>query len=486
MTTAIRQALLVALVEHEDRDSLLGKLLGPANRADILRGMSGSTGALTRADVFVPLPGGKHLVESKKFWQNFDSVVEALNAVNDPFTADDFRRQVGSWPYRSVLMLAAEDHNALPKIFNATVWGNRETEMMSLWNSLQKTAQNQVDIMAVRREMAKRNGRKLREDDLSEAGITPDMIMKAMKDGEIDTMQAKLKAVGKRLSKADFFYVDNTGDTAFYYKTTWENFEKFVKIAAENGERFTAQDFLFARQQRPRSLLLQAGDHAKLSVIFKPEYWVKNIAEMESLWAQTADNHKAQVNFPELIAKVEDLSYGGDFVSSGRYVKADLTKPIAAAQADKRSIAPLDLLSVWSKIDTVQGVLNRANTPLTLDDLRGKSARDGASYLQVGIRFGKLDRVLAIAAGAGQQIEVADLVTTDKAGVRPLDDLARTNQLAGIFDANIWVGRVPDMQKLWGQVPEAAKGQVDYQKVLSEANAASLRALRNRPTGPKA
>jgi hypothetical protein len=51
--------------------------------------------------------------------------------------------------------------------------------------------------------------------------------------------------------------------------------------------------------------------------------------------------------------------------------------------------------------------------------------------------------------------------------------------LATAFNAAIWVGQVPEMVKLWSQVPERLQATLDFQSILSETRAQTMK--RHKP-----
>lgn len=52
--------------------------------------------------------------------------------------------------------------------------------------------------------------------------------------------------------------------------------------------------------------------------------------------------------------------------------------------------------------------------------------------------------------------------------------------LAAVFNAATWVGYVPDMVKLWHQVPERLQATLDFQSILSETRAQTLKQSKPR------
>lgn len=126
----------------------------------------------------------------------------------------------------------------------------------------------------------------------------------------------------------------------------------------------------------------------------------------------------------------------------------------------------------------------------TLDDLRQVDAEKNNGFLFYAEK-GEFNKVLQVAlADKKNTFSVQDLLERNENGIHTVMALGWRQELGQAFDHNLWAGDVESVKKLWQQVPDVFKKQVDFKAVLKQVTGTSLKkqralGVKRRPSSPK-
>jgi len=126
----------------------------------------------------------------------------------------------------------------------------------------------------------------------------------------------------------------------------------------------------------------------------------------------------------------------------------------------------------------------------TLDDLRHKDSKRNNGFLSYAEK-GEFNKVLLVALADKNDIFSAqDLLERNENGVHAIMALGWRQELDQAFDHKLWAGDVESVKKLWQQVPDVFKKQIDFQTVLKQVTGTSLKkqrasGVKRRPSSPK-
>lgn len=426
--------------------------------------------------------GGEYFLEDKAVWNNFGRLQDLLKESGSKLTAGDLQRRPNRWTgyggqqaeTKSYIEMAGE-YKALGKIFNADFWEGRYDEMMGLYMDLPEKYRGQVKIMSLRRDLARLEGKPLREDVLDNAGITIKSLQQALRSGKLDKVDTKLRQAGSKLTKEDVLLMGEKGELFFDDARVWQQFDAIQAKLEKNSEAFTVDDLTTSRHGRA-SLVTRAGKLGVLAYVFHPEIWKGDVESLDKLYQKVPNAALGTMDFDLIRSEVKAEGYKVQFALGRSLKKSDLLKKRVG-----KNMAPLAKFGTWQKMEQIQSFLAAKNEALTLDDLRKKSAPDGASFLEIGLRHGFIGKVLEIAKLNNDNLTFDDLSKTGSNNRTALEEIMHKGQLEELFDGSNWVGRVGEMQNLWRQVPIAARSQVkDYGHELRLANRLSLKEITSK------
>jgi len=113
----------------------------------------------------------------------------------------------------------------------------------------------------------------------------------------------------------------------------------------------------------------------------------------------------------------------------------------------------------------------------TMQQLRNEFNEHGENGIVIAAKSDKFSRIMkkAIEQRRGRLL-VSDLLTKDREGNNVIEILGYHNRLKSVFNAKVWAGRMPALQKIWSEhVPEHLKSQIDIDKVADEVHLLSNR-----------
>ncbi len=113
----------------------------------------------------------------------------------------------------------------------------------------------------------------------------------------------------------------------------------------------------------------------------------------------------------------------------------------------------------------------------------------GNTLLGKAILNNMLRKALDMLHAAGERLSKDDLVSLDN-GDTHLQHIISTGQMPVLFSPKYWVGHVREMQAVWTRVPgirhtqmDGQEGRPSFKRMVQEANAASVQALRTSDRG---
>ncbi len=476
----IKQAYIASLLEHPRAENLMKQAFSAQNLEKVQEELAKADQSVTKEDVFALMDDGTNLLDAPRSWKNFGKVADLLKKNGETLTKDDVLLVIKD--EKNVLQIAAENQ-ALDKLFDEDLWGkNFDDYQQCLF----------MTISAFRHDMlrggqyldAKRNmtndGKPLREDRLKEIGIDPFYQMPAAftRKASFDGIVEKLKSQGEKLTKADVLMPDADGDGMFCSAGFWKSFDRISDMIAQNGEEFSADDFL-KRHGYANNMLTRAMENKALDKVFEPSRWIGRLDQMvtlvDALKPAWHSQFKKQAVY-DLVAEAEDLTYAALVdIDADKFGKTDLLSPINDTAKDGYHILPLGLKSVWDDFERVESKLDANKEAITLADLRAKSGAHGMNGLMTAAMSGRFDKVSEILEKSGEKLSVNDILDSAEHGhVNVLKILIEQKQLKQLFTPQIWAGRVREMENLWHNIPANARSQVNYQKVLSDTNRATV------------
>ena len=290
----------------------------------------------------------------------------------------------------------------------------------------------------------------------------------AFRSADIMGLYKKLKEAGETLSKADFLGTDKNGEYFLGSERAWENFHHIVEIVAENGEQFTADDFLEVKEgsyyQRP--LIESVVKYDKVDKLISADIWKGRFEEMENLWYFIPPNKRGDIAKEEdgripLSLKREVLELDDD-----TKLREEELKDIGV---DYKKIP--DLFSQRGTFEAFLQTLYENNTPLKKDDLLFVN-KDGDTMFHNAAAWQYYDKIVDSLKQTGQGFGLEEL--TFQRGRKPsiLERAAQHKMLHKVFEPRFWVGQVDEMVDLWDNLPPAQKilnGRNSFDSIVADA-----------------
>ena len=290
----------------------------------------------------------------------------------------------------------------------------------------------------------------------------------AFRSADIMGLYKKLKEAGETLTKADFLGTDKNGEYFLGSERAWENFHHIVEIVRENGEEFTADDFLTVKEGSyyKRPLIESVVSHDKVEKLFSADLWKGRFEEMENLWYYIPPNKRGD------IAKNED----------GR-IPLDLKREVLGL-ADDEKLREEELQEIGVDYKKIPDMFNQRgtfeaflqtlyenNTPLKKEDLLFVN-KDGDTMFHNAAAWQYYDQVVDNLHQTGQSFGLDEL--TFQRGRKPsiLERAAQHKTLHKVFEPRFWVGQVDEMVDLWDNLPPAQKilsGRNSFDTIVADA-----------------
>lgn len=480
MSNLLRQAMIATLCDLDHKESLLRTIFARTNYA-ALEAEAAHGAAIAKHDLLTPMIDGSFALATARAWGHFPQLRERIAAAGERFERGDFLTKLGD----KTLLEWAEKHGQLATVFTPEDWVGHRTEMEQLWYNTSSTERRQVNFATVREDVARLEGKPLREAQLAEAGITADAMREAIKTGKWREMNDKLVAVGDRLRKEDIFLPENDGDLVWYAQGPWNNSTSVFRFLQEQGDALSADDFLFRRGNH-QTMLQRAVVQNGLSKVFDPVLWVGRAEEMRRLFENLSITDRTKIDFAKVETDVVDATFGAKVVLGHGLKKDDLLMPLGAPGATDGSdkLVPLALRSVWDKMDALRETLDKAGDPLTLSDLRAWTPDGKRSLIFTAVQHGKTDIVFDIAAKSGDRLSAADLTATQQGGTTLAAELAKQGKLKEVLQPAAWVGRMAELQSVLQAVPAHERTKLGAAELVADVNRRSLRQRRPAPPAP--
>jgi hypothetical protein len=474
----IKQAVIAALCEHPDLEKYKSKVFSNDNLTVLADALAQQGQRISKQDLFTPDDDGRYIIDTPGFFKNYQKICALLSKNNESMGLDDYMRPLKKDGTRNMIDAACEAR-ALGQVFAADQWKGRYDEMERLWFKFPLSPRREFGgndgcvNLQLKRTLLAVEGRVAVEDSLLHAGLSARDILTMFDDkGNYEFILSKLAQGQDFLRKEYLLLTDVSGNTVFQKHAAWERYDDICKHLEKNGQRFEVADF--TRQiGYTQTILGRAAEARSLHRIFTPAYWVGRLDDMLHLWSRVLDGWKmvpmTSQHFDECYAQAESDSYPGAFNPASFTSKQQLLQPV------DRNVLPLGLKSFWDAFPTVQQKLNNMNTPLTLADLRQKSGGQGHTILVTAIKLGHFQDVVSILRHSNEKLSPEDFLTKDSHGNTLLNVMADRKQLSQVFAPELWVGRLPEMKRLWNYTRVADRDQVNIQQYEVVVKQATLR-----------
>ena len=251
------------------------------------------------------------------------------------------------------------------------------------------------------------------------------------------------------LTKADFFAADDKGKLFIDSPGAWRNFEKIAEIIQLGGEKFTYEDFTRPVLPSARTLLDSAVSHISVAKIFTADIWKGRFEEMEKLWYKVPTHERLSERFrgPEglmpVALKRQVLATEGKEAPEDRLARAQLTL------FDIRNTAAFEstFIDVNRKLAQAGDYFRKDYAMLP----------DSAGDTMFDRNFVRFETITKIMQAHGERFEVKDYLRQLSNRPSLLSRAAEHGALNKVFDAALWVDRLPDMLTLWSNVLDAWK-----------------------------
>jgi hypothetical protein len=435
---------------------------------------------LTREDFFTAENNGKSFFEYPEIWEKMDEVVAALREKGLDIKGSDFTANIPGSTTKTPLSMA-NDLDVLGKIFTPVIWKGQHKPMIDAWYSLESWSpkKNKVDWYKVQEETAATEGKISRAAQLKKMGLEYDDIRTAIHKGNYEKINKRMAEHGDHLRKDDVFVLDKSGDHTLDVNDGWTHFGKLWDELAKHGERLEVEDFLFHCAKRD-SILKDAEDLGDgLKELFKPRLWYGRTADVVKLYGMlSSDSARAKVPIDSILDDLANHEYGQQLDCGKITELKHLTDPVNASESGKPNfhpIRPLALKAVWNQIACIQKSLVEHGQPVTLDHLRERSGLRDETCLIHAARYGSFDKVMDIMRETGGKLTVEELTTKDKDGKNIIVYLVQNNQVDQILQPRDWLGRGPELARLWPQIPEKSRDKINFQELIGTLNTLALR-----------
>lgn len=482
---------------NKTKQFIIGMLLGFDKDHEIFEGIdfdSDMAGGLiggvkiTKDDLFSTTENDKSFFEYKQTWVNLGKLLNVMKENGEEIAPEDFRKPIKG--QKSALDMAS-DCSATEEIFVPEMWAGRREEMEKTWYAIDKWKRPKIDFDDVRIAVAKLEGKTLREETLKEMGIDPEDMYKAIKEGKLDDMKAKLDAKGGHFTLDDAKLRDGDGDHALYAKAGWDKFDQLFAEWEAHGEIPDADFFLFKNGDR-ESIIDKAFTHTSQGKVFNATVFAGRPDEAVKLHSALKDDQKKKVDINALVSEIVENECGSQLLLDDSVSVEKLTEAMyvigEGTEEGPSPIIPLGLKTVWENMERISAALGAKGESITMSDLRKPCGLGGDTCLHRAARFSAFDKVLDMIAKSGDKLSVDDLSAKNSNDESVLDILSETGQVDLLLDSNLWVGRTGDLAALWEQMPSETRVQKrdEFLAVQTRANQLSLRTLGGGGAAPSA
>ena len=255
----------------------------------------------------------------------------------------------------------------------------------------------------------------------------------------------------KAITKEDIFSLTANGKSIFQYKKTWENFDKLLKLADDNGETITLDDL----QQvivNDKTALQMAADCDATVHVFQPKLWVGNSDKMEDFWYSLVKGKRFGVDFQAVKDEVARLE--------GRTTREEQLKQ-----------AGIDLSTMQNaiKFGNLHNVLDKlaANGDhLRLEDAKLCDA-DGDHMLSVQTSWNHFDRLLDEWEKHGEKPDADFFLYRRGSRSSIVDSAFQFNSISRVFNERVFAGRPDELIRLYKQLNDVQQRKVEIEMVLT-------------------
>lgn len=432
---------------------------------------------IDRNDFFSAQANGRSFFDYPEIWEHMDTAVTRLRSKGVDIRGRDFAAK--EWSDKSALSYAF-DKSLLQKVFTPVIWDKQFDDMRNAWYGLGTTGtqKDKCDFIKVQEEVAASEGRVSRIAQLKKMGLDISDIRKAVSSGDYASVDKVLNSHGEHFGREDVFVLDNWGDHTLDNSSGWKHFVELWDELAKNGERLEVEDFLFHCADRKSLLKYVESDSDGLKALFTPRLWTGRMDDAIRLYNLLPESARAKVSIDDVVNEIVERDYNARLEQGQVGSRKDIIEPINNADSNKpgfHPVRPLSLKSVWDRIAHVQGLLRQKDESITLDDLRQKSGVNEETCLVFAARYGAFDKVMDIVHASGERLSVDELTQKDKAGKSIVDYLLEHDQLAQILSPDDWLGRGPELARLWQALPEKGRDKMNFQQIIGNLNTISLR-----------
>lgn len=427
---------------------------------------------VSREEILSFAENGKTIFEYPETLRNIDKIISLVKEKGDRISDSDLCQG---------LNMAAQK-GAVQRLFAPENWVGHSDEMESLWYRIDRNKRGDFDFENARRMVARMEGRKLREDQLAEMGITKAEMLQAIKMGDLHTLKEKLERGNDHVRIEDIQMLDIDGNHALNTALSWVNFDRTCQELRKHGEVLDAEFFLFRRAGKP-SIVESAFNANQERKVFGTMVFKGRPEECEKLYNTLTDQQKAKVNLAQILPDVIEKTYADTAGIDDTLSVEGLTKSLYEPSANRPDRQPLFYLGMpkfMHQIDKVNECLKQKGEKITLEMLRKPYGFSSESCLFRAAAFGVFDKVMEILEENGEKIELDDLMKQDTSGNHIIKILSQRNQLSTILKPEIWAGRTKSLTLIWNTLPlsEQAANRVAFSTAQTRANQLSLRALK--------
>lgn len=420
-----------------------------------------------KEDLFSAVSEDSTFLDTDEFWEKLPELFKYLRDKGQAPTHKDFQKKVNPDKPKTFLDIA-HDKDQFKTLLDITLFPDDPMEVEHIFYSATASERQGIDSLEIRRGVAAAMGKTLREDKLTEMGITPYNLRKAIKENLLDNNYRDAK---KQISLEDGLLPNSVGDHPFTLRSGWMKFPEFIKDARANGEELNAEFFLFKRADRD-SILESAAELDELDRIFN-ETTLKGLPELAlELYENLPEEKKEKIEIDVLVDNIFEKKHQAEYqVDYSSISLESLTTDLNTQAKEKHDvgISPVFALGfekTWNDIDKVRSRLAEQGQQLKLEHLRIETGQRQETCFGKAVRYGHLQDVLEILADSGEKLDEEDLLRKDKTGVRPVDYLLETETLDEVLNARLWADNIEGLRRLWNAVEAESsdlKGQSKYQ-----------------------
>ncbi len=275
----------------------------------------------------------------------------------------------------------------------------------------------------------------------------------AFKKADIKGLYKKLKDAGEVISKADFLDVDENGENFLASEKAWDNFHYIVDIVRENGDEFTADDFLKLEDNSfyKRPLIESMKSHQKMDKVFNAHVWKGRFEEMENLWYHIPPAKRKEMTGDDSDAVPLDLKREVMGLDTDTVLREDELKNIGI---DYRMIS--SMFDKSGAFDAFLQKLTDNKMKLQIEDILFVGS-EGDTIFHNAAAWSSYEKVVDILQQNGEKIGIEEL--TFKRGRKPsiLERAAQHGMLNKVFEPRFWNGRPNEMMQVWDTLLPAQK-----------------------------